>query len=132
MKTADLYFPVYVLLIGLVLIIAGVIGNEAIFDCEYMAVNILQWETIAAYGGKNFAGFLFGSYCFPIGLLLVLQFGVHGTKAAYDFRLKVALSASMFLTSIILCGFAYNQGKEVLDCGILFCTGDYTGIAFLK
>ena len=126
------YFPIHMIVASIFLIVVGVCSNNVLFQSEFFTESVLVWSTLAGYGGKHFAGVLFGTLAFPLGLLMLMFFSVHGMKSHYNYNLKIGIFSCLFVASLILCGVAYDQGSEVLDCGILFCLAEVRGQAYGK
>jgi len=107
-------------------IVVGVKCYDSFFQCDYVQrSNHGDWSTPAGYTVPQFVALVLGTYLLPLGLMLMLVYAVQSYKSL--FLVNNPLKVLIYLVLAAFCGFgvynSYLMGKEIIDCGVLFCVG---------
>lgn len=112
-----------ILTTSLAFIVSGVYCNYVFLGCDYIRSSQNNWSVAEGFLTSEFVALLFGTICFPSGLLGLLVFAIQESKQHGSIHLKLAVFVTLFIGSLICAGYAYDMGHEILECGILFCMG---------
>lgn len=112
-----------ILVLSLLLLAAGVVNINSFFQCDYVRYrDNLEWDDLAGYNEHQFTSLLLGCYLAPAGVVLMLIFAVQSYKGRINAFVRVVIYGLLCAGFFSASGVSYNQGFDILSCGI-FCFG---------